>query len=148
MKFAVFIARVIVGGVLLAAGALKLGHFDSLASTIAAFRLPLLTPEIIAPLSIVIPLLEVLLGAYLLIGLYTQIAALAAAVEMVLFAAAIASVVIRGIPAACGCFGPGDTRPASWEEVVRDLLLAALAAFIVWKAPGAWALDRRIRGEV
>ena len=147
MRIAVFISRVVVGGVLLAAGALKFGHFDSLASTMAAFRLPLLTPQVIAPLSIAIPCLEVLLGLYLLLGLFTRVAALAAAAEFLLFAAAIASLVVRGIPAACGCFGPGDTRPASWEEVARDLILAVLAAFIAWRAPGAWALDRRIRGE-
>lgn len=147
MNVAVFVSRLVVGAVLLAAGLLKFGHFDSLASTIAAFRLPLLTPQVIAPLSIAIPCLEVLLGAYLVLGLFTRVAAIVAVLEFLLFAGAIASLVIRGIPAACGCFGPGDTRPASWEEVARDLILAVLAAFIAWKAPGAWALDRRIRGE-
>ena len=147
MNIAVFVARVFVGGTLLAAGILKLGHFDSLASTIAAYRIPLLSPEIIAPLSVAIPLVEILLGAYVLVGLYTRVAASLALFEFVVFAAAVASVVVRGIPAPCGCFGPGDTRPASWLEVGRDLALAILAAFIVWRAPGVMALDRRIHGE-
>lgn len=152
MNVAVLIARLLVGGTLLAAGVLKIGHFDALAGTIAAFRLPFLSPGVIAVLSVAIPLIEVLLGAYVLIGLYTRIAAAIALAEFLVFAAAIASVVVRGIPASCGCFGPGDTRPASWEEVARDLALAAIAAFIVWRGPGAPALDRRIhhtavRGE-
>ena len=147
MRIAVFIARLLVGGILLVAGALKIGHFDVQATTIASYRIPFLAPQIIAPLAVAIPLLEVLLGAYVLLGLYTRAAAALAATEFVIFGAAIASVVLRGIPASCGCFGPGDTRPASWEEVARDLALAAVAAFIVWRAPGALALDRRIRGE-
>jgi uncharacterized membrane protein YphA (DoxX/SURF4 family) len=147
VKIWVFIARVIVGGTLLAAGLLKIGHFDSLATTIAAYRIPLLTPEIIAPLSIAIPLFEVLLGAYVLLGLYTKVAAALSAFEFVIFGAAVASVVIRGIPAPCGCFGPGDVRPASWVEVGRDALLALVALSIALYAPGVLALDRRMRQE-
>lgn len=147
MNVAVFVARAIVGGTLLAAGILKLGHFDSLASTIAAYRIPFLSPGVIAALSVAIPLIEVLLGAYVLIGLYTRAAAALALCEFAIFAAVVASVVVRGIPAPCGCFGPGDTRPASWLEVARDLALALIAAFIIWRAPGVLALDRRMRGE-
>jgi uncharacterized membrane protein YphA (DoxX/SURF4 family) len=147
VNLAVLVARLIVGGTLLAAGVLKVGHFDALASTIAAYRIPFLSPSVILPLSVAIPLVEILVGAYVLIGLYTRAVAAVAMCEFAVFAAAVASVVVRGIPAPCGCFGPGDTRPASWLEVARDLGLAALAAFILWRAPGVLALDRRIRSQ-
>jgi uncharacterized membrane protein YphA (DoxX/SURF4 family) len=147
VNLAVLFARLIVGGTLLAAGVLKVGHFDALASTIAAYRIPFLSPSVILPLSVAIPLVEILVGAYVLIGLYTRAVAAVAMCEFAVFAAAVASVVVRGIPAPCGCFGPGDTRPASWLEVARDLGLAALAAFILWRAPGVLALDRRIRSQ-
>jgi len=147
VKIVVLVARLIVGGTLLAAGILKFGHFDALASTIAEYRIPFLSPEIIAPLSVAIPLVEILVGAYVLVGLYTRAVAAVAMCEFLVFAAAVASVVLRGIPAPCGCFGPADTRPASWVEVARDLALAAVAAFVVWRAPGVLALDRRMRGE-
>ena len=145
MNIAVLIARLVVGGTLLAAGLLKFGHFDVLASMIAMYRIPFLTPQVITPLSIAIPLIEILLGAYLLVGLYTRAAAAIALCEFVVFAAAVASVVLRHIPAPCGCFGPADTRPASWVEVARDLALAAVTAFIVWRAPGVLAIDQRMR---
>ncbi|HEY1727320.1 MAG TPA: MauE/DoxX family redox-associated membrane protein [Candidatus Baltobacteraceae bacterium] len=147
MKFVSLLARIIVGGTLLAAGALKLGHFDALASTIASYRIPYIAPAVIAPVSVAIPLIEVLLGAYLLIGLYTRLIGALALCEFAIFAAAVASVVIRGIPASCGCFGPGDTRPASWVEVARDIGLALLAALIVWRGPGVLALDERIQNQ-
>lgn len=147
MKYFSLLARLIVGGTLLAAGVLKIGHFDALASTIASYRIPFLGPAIIAPMSIAIPLIEVLLGAYLLIGLYTRVIGALALCEFAIFAAAVASVVMRGIPASCGCFGPGDTRPASWVEVARDIGLALLAALIVWRGPGVLALDQRMHPE-
>ncbi len=145
MKFVLLLARFVVGGTLLVAGVLKLGHFDALASTIASYRIPFLAPPVIAPMAVAIPLIEVLLGAYLLIGLYTRLIGALALCEFAIFAAAVASVVMRGIPASCGCFGPGDTRPASWVEVARDVGLAALAALIVWRGPGVLALDQRMQ---
>lgn len=148
MKIAVLLARIVVGGTLLAAGVLKLGHFDTLAATIAAYRIPFLPPDAIIPMSVAIPFIEILVGAYVLVGLYTRAAAAIALCEFAIFAAAVASVVVRGIPAPCGCFGPADTRPASWLEVARDVALAFIAAFIVWRAPGVLALDRRIREVV
>jgi hypothetical protein len=33
---------------------------------------------------------------------------------------------------------------ASWPEVARDVALALVAAFVAWRAPGAFALDRRM----
>ena len=143
MNLAILVARLVIGGVLLAAGALKIGHVDWLAGQIASYRI--LPAVLIAPLAIALPLFEIVLGAYLLIGLYTKVAAWIAVAEFVLFAAAIASVVLRGIPASCGCFGPGDVRPASWLEVGRDLALALVAAFIAWRGPGVPALDRRLK---
>lgn len=139
----VFIARLAIGGVLLVAGVLKAGHADTFAPTIAAFRL--LPANLVAPLAVGLPFFEIGLGAYLIIGLYTRVAALIALVEFVVFSAAIASVVVRGLPVACGCFGQGDTAPASWLDVVRDLALAVVAALVAWRAPGMLSIDRRMQ---
>lgn len=145
MQAAVAIVRIGLGLLLIAAGALKIGHFADLASVIAAFRL--LPGVLVAPLSIALPFFEVALGLYMVVGFCTRTAALVATLEFAVFAAAIASVVIRGIPTSCGCFGPADAAPASWFDVGRDLALTALAAFVAWKAPGMLAVDRRMEGS-
>jgi hypothetical protein len=74
-----------------------------------------------------------------------RVAAIVACVQFVLYAAAIASAVLRHIPASCGCFGPHDTATADWPHVAFDLALAVASAFIANGAPGALALDRRFR---
>jgi putative oxidoreductase len=139
----VAVARLVLGGLLISAGALKIGHPIDLASAIAGFRL--LPPQLVAPLAVVLPYFEVLLGLYLVAGLFTRVAAWVAAAQFVIYAAAIASAVVRGIPANCGCFGPGDAAVADWPHVAFDLALAALAILIALRAPGAFALDRRLR---
>jgi putative oxidoreductase len=141
----VTVARWLLGALLVWAGVLKIGHPVDLASAIAGFRL--LPPELVAPLAVVLPYFEVLLGLYLLAGLFTRVVAWIAAAQFAIYAAAIASAVLRGIPANCGCFGPGDAAVADWPHVALDLALAAIALFIAAGAPGAFALDRRLRSR-
>jgi uncharacterized membrane protein YphA (DoxX/SURF4 family) len=73
ISIAVLVARVALGGVFLAAGGLKIGHFDIFASQIAGFQL--LPHPLVAPLALLLPFVEVLLGAYLILGLFTRGAA-------------------------------------------------------------------------
>ena len=141
-EWLVLVLRVGLGAVFIAAGALKIGHADVFASEIAGFQL--LPLPVIAPLALLLPFVEVLLGAYLVIGLFTRAAAGFAAFQLAVFTAAIASAVVRGLHASCGCFGPADQTTTSWGEVARDGALVLLALVIAWKAPGAVALDRRM----
>jgi uncharacterized membrane protein YphA (DoxX/SURF4 family) len=138
----VFVLRLVLGGVFLAAGGLKVGHADVFASEIAGFQL--LPHPLIAPLALLLPFLELMIGVYLVVGLFTRFAAWVAALEMAVFAAAIASAVLRGISTSCGCFGPGDRAMTSWPEVGRDVGFALIAVIIAWRAPGALAVDRRM----
>lgn len=144
VKAAVFVVRILVGGLLLATGILKIGHSADLAAAIAGFRL--LPAGVIGPMALALPYIELLLGAYLVAGLFTRAVAAISAVQFGIYAAAIASAVVRHIPANCGCFGPGDTAVADWPHVAFDLVLAAASAFIVYGAPGVLAVDRRLAG--
>src|SRR5271154_5405711 len=136
----VLVLRIALGLVFLAAGALKVGHADVFASEIAGFQL--LPHPFIAPLALLLPFLELMIGIYLILGLFTRFAAWFAAAEMALFSLAIASAVLRGISTSCGCFGPADKATTSWPEVGRDIGFTLVAVIIACWAPGALALDR------
>jgi putative oxidoreductase len=138
----ILVLRIALGGVFLAAGGLKIGHADVFAGEIAGFQL--LPHPLIAPLALLLPFLELMIGVYLILGLFTRFAAWFAAAEMGVFAAAIASAVLRGISTSCGCFGPSDKATTSWPEVGRDVGFAAVAVIIALWAPGVLALDRRM----
>lgn len=140
---AVFVVRFAVGATLVVAGASKVFHAASLAAAIAGFRL--LPATIVGPLALALPYFELLVGIYLLVGLFTRATATVAAVQFLLYAGAIASAVVRHIPANCGCFGPGDTAVSDWPHVAFDGSLAIAAAFVAFAAPGAFAVDRKLR---
>lgn len=141
MQPAVTVARLAIGGLLLVAGGLKIGHPVALAAALAGYRL--LPSGLVAGVAIVLPFFEVFVGLYLLVGLFTRIVACIAAVMFLIYAGAIGSAIVRHLPVNCGCFGPADVATADWPHVGFDLALAALALFIALCAPGALALDRR-----
>jgi uncharacterized membrane protein YphA (DoxX/SURF4 family) len=145
MNVVVLVLRLLLGGLLILAGALKVGHAPDLASAIAGFRL--LPSAVVGPMALALPYFEILLGGYLMFGLFTRVAGIVAAVQFVIYAGAVASAVLRHIPANCGCFGPGDNATADWPHVVFDLVLAAIAVIIAYGAPGALAVDRRMQSS-
>jgi uncharacterized membrane protein YphA (DoxX/SURF4 family) len=145
MRFVVTCARVAIGIVLVVTGALKIGHPEALAAAIAGFRL--LPGAVISPMAVILPYFEVLVGLYLIAGLFTRVAAIVAAAQFALYASAIASAVVRHIPANCGCFGPYDQATADWPHVAFDAALALVAAAVAGGAPGLFALDRKLQKQ-
>lgn len=137
--------RIALGLVLLIAGILK-AH-DGAAATaasIAGYRV--LPPALNATFGVLLPYLEIVLGGYLASGFYARGAAFVAAAQFLVFAAAVASLVVRGIPADCGCFGSGVRTPPSWGHVAADLALALLALGVARFGPGRFAVDASSRG--
>jgi hypothetical protein len=117
--------------VFITAGVLKLGHAADLGSTIVAFRLDL-PAQFVGFAAISLPLFEIVLGAYLLLGWQLRIVSVVSVALMLVFIAALSSVVIRGIPTPCGCFGPRETDPVTWWTVLRDGAVIIPAAYLVW----------------
>jgi uncharacterized membrane protein YphA (DoxX/SURF4 family) len=138
------LARLILAGVLLAAGILK--AIDP-AGSVAAVRAYELVPSPLAtPIGWGLPFVEMGLGLLLLVGLHTRAAAIASAALITILLAAVISVAARGLSIDCGCFGnggpvaEGDTHYAG--EIVRNVGLLLLAAWLVWRPRTRFSLDR------
>lgn len=138
----ILVLRVVLGAIFLVAGIAKIGHGIEFATEIAAFRL--VPQPLIAPMALGLPFLEILLGGYLVLGLFTRVSAWVAAAMLLAFDGAIASAVVRGLTVSCGCFGPNDKTTTSWGEVARDAIFVLLAVVVALRPPGTLALDRRI----
>jgi uncharacterized membrane protein YphA (DoxX/SURF4 family) len=117
--------------VLVVAGALKLPDPAEAVRAVRAYRL--LPEALVEPVAFGLPVVEVAVGLALLAGVFVRTAAIAAAVLMAVFTAAVASAWARGLQIDCGCFGGGGQVAAGEtaypSEIARDtaLLLVALA---------------------
>lgn len=124
-------ARLLVGGVFLVAGALKMPDPAAAVRAVRAYRL--LPEALVGPVAFGMPVLEVAVGLALILGVFVRFAALVSAAMLVVYLAAIGSAWGRGLQIDCGCFGSGGPVAAGQTnyllEMLRDagLLLVALA---------------------
>jgi uncharacterized membrane protein YphA (DoxX/SURF4 family) len=136
-------ARLVLAGVLLVAGGLKVVDPQSAVQAVRAYQL--LPAALESAVGWGLPFLEVALGLLLAAGLFTRVAAAASGVLLVVFIAGVASAAARGLSIDCGCFGgggpvaPGATAYAG--EVLRDLGLLVLAAWLVRRPHSRFSLD-------
>jgi uncharacterized membrane protein YphA (DoxX/SURF4 family) len=126
------------------AGALKAVDPQSSVAAVSAYQL--LPASLATIVGWGLPFAEIALGLLLLAGIATRAVAAVAGMLLVIFIAGVVSAAARGLSIDCGCFGgggqvdPGDT--AYGIELVRDVGLLLLAAWLVWKPQSRFALDR------
>ena len=140
------VARLLLGGVMLVAGLLKVAKPEVSARAVQAYQI--LPFDLATYVGYGLPILEVLLGALLVLGLFTRTAAAVAGVLLVAFIIGIASAWARGISIDCGCFGQGGTIDPSQtrylEEILRDVGLVLCAAWLVTRPRTAYSLERTL----
>ena len=137
------VARLLTGGVWIAAGALKLPHP---ADSVRAVRAYDLLPEAVVPtVGHVLPLVEIVVGACLVLGLLARGAAV---VSLLLFAAFVFGISwawSKGLQIECGCFGGGGTKQGASDkypgEIARDVGLGVLSAYLIWRPRTRLAAD-------
>jgi uncharacterized membrane protein YphA (DoxX/SURF4 family) len=137
------VARWVTGGVWIVAGALKLS--DPAAGVQAVRAYQLLPSAVVPTVGQLLPVLEVVVGAALVLGLLTRGAAVVSGLLCVGFVVGIASAWARGITIDCGCFGGGGFDPDAaarypWD-IARDLVLLGLSAYLGWLPRTRLALD-------
>lgn len=121
-------ARLALGVMFLVAGVGKVFDPLSFISALGSYGVP---EALRAPIAMVLPALEVLVGGMLVAGWATRAAAAAAAGLMVLFIAAIGYGVWLGTLEECGCFGPFIQRSPR-DAALIDLAMLAVAAAL-WR---------------
>jgi len=138
------ISRLILGGVLLAAGLLKVTHPAKSAMAVRAYEvLPVTFANF---LGYALPWIEVGIALLLILGVAVKPAALSGGLLMFLFIVAIAQAWARGLTIDCGCFGGGGQvakgETKYLEEILRDTGLVLLALYLVKFPRGKFSLDR------
>jgi putative oxidoreductase len=132
--------RLMLGGVFVYAGLVKMRFPQAFADGVAAYRI--LPGDWVNGFALTLPPFEVMLGVWLIIGWRLRSAAFCAAVTLLVFLSAIASAHVRGLKVDCACFGAADPRnPTNYGllALARDGVLTA-AALVLYAT--AWRETR------
>jgi len=137
--------RLILGGVLLAAGGLKVGHLQKSAMAVRAYEvLPISVANVIG---YSLPWIEVGLAIFLILGVFVKQSAMASGALMFIFIIGIAQAGLKGLSIDCGCFGGGGQVAAGQTkylaEIFRDVGLLAIALALTKFPGGKFGLDRQ-----
>ena len=138
------LARLILGAVLLVAGALKIPNLPKSAMAVRAYEM--LPIPIANFLGYTLPWIEIGLGLLLIVGVTVKISGALGALTMLAFIIAISQAWARGLSIDCGCFGgggtidPEDTKYLS--EIIRDIGLMALGIFLYLYPKGRFAIEK------
>ena len=131
--------RLTLGGLLTLAAITKLTDRAAFQAAVAEFQL--LPHALERPFAIALPIVELTLGALLLAGLGTAIAAWAAVPVFLSFSIAIGVNMARGRDLDCHCFGSVQSEPIGWPALIRSSALVIASLIVALGASAFGAVD-------
>jgi uncharacterized membrane protein YphA (DoxX/SURF4 family) len=142
------LARLILGVVLVWAGTSKVTSPAVSARAVRAYQI--LPYDFAGYVGYAMPVVEILVGLLLVVGLFTPASAAVGGLLMLAFIFGISWAWAHGYSLDCGCFGGGGTIAASQThyptEILRDVGLTACAGWLVVRPATSYSLDHRLFG--
>lgn len=136
--------RLVLGAMFLYAGIVKIADPAAFAQDLANYRI--LPVVLVNAAAVILPWVEVLAGASLVLGLFLPGGSLLTAGLLLVFAIALGFDLWRGIDISCGCFGSSEAT-VTWRYVLRDAVLCCMACFVwVFSGHSPFAVDNGLGG--
>lgn len=133
MDILLLLCRLFLAGVFGVAAAAKLADRSGTVKVVGEFGLP---ASLARPVSLLLPLAELAVAVLLIITGTAWWGGLGALALLLLFTAGIAFNLARGRKPDCHCFGQLRSAPVGRSTLLRNVLFAAGAGFIVWRGRG------------
>ena len=127
----IFVFRLIIGFVFIYASIYKLANPDDFAKNIANYKiLPFFLINIVA---IILPWMEIILGLFIIFGLFIKASSYMISVIMTVFTLLVLLTILRGIDISCGCFSSDlNSSPIGWQKFIENVLLTMISLVIYY----------------
>src|SRR6266699_727526 len=128
MSLVLLLARLVLAFIFVVAGLAKLADLAGSRQALRNFGVP---AALANPFGMLLPVAELAVAGALILPFSAWWAALGALALLLLFVVGIGYNLAHGRTPDCHCFGQLHSTPAGWPTLMRNLLLAAFAGFIV-----------------
>lgn len=126
LKWLWILLRMVLGAIFLYASADKILHPEQFAHALSNYKL--LPKELLNFFALLLPWMEVTIGVFLIFGLFEWVSLTLYNVLMLVFMAAIAISLMRGLNISCGCFtSDPNADKMTWLSMMRDSLILVLS---------------------
>ena len=123
-------ARVVLGSVFIVASLDKIIHPELFARTVYNYQL---LPEVaVNVVALWIPWLELVGGAFLLLGFWVRGSVILLTGLLLVFLGALGFNLARGLDVACGCLSTSSKDPVTALTLLRDSLFLVVALYLFW----------------
>jgi uncharacterized membrane protein YphA (DoxX/SURF4 family) len=128
--YLVLVARIVLGFLFVVVSIEKIRNPNAFAISIENYRI--VPPLVAMLLATILPWMELLCGLSVLCGVFVRGGSLLLAVLLVVFTAAVASALVRGLDISCGCFTQDpEAERIGWRKVGENLGLLAVTVFLL-----------------
>lgn len=123
------VARLILGGVFVYASFDKILHPASFATAVHRYQI---LPDLLINLTaIVLPWLELIVGGFLILGLWMPGTVLMSNLLLMTFMGALLFNMARGLDISCGCFSTASESAMNFWTVLRDVSFLIPAVYLL-----------------
>lgn len=148
METFLLIARLLLAAVFVVAGVSKLLDLGGSRQAVRDFGVP---ASLAGLLGKALPIFEIGIAIALIPLSSARWGALGALALLLAFVAAIGTNLARGRRLDCHCFGQLHSEPAGWSTLIRNAVLTAVSALVLWQGAGlgavAWLADLSLSGR-
>lgn len=151
-KYTLLFIRIILGSILVLAAIGKIPEQAKFIDVVSHYGL--LPWSLAQAYGLILPWLELILGTFLILGLFTRLAAAASILMIVSFIIANGTAVYSKDVMECGCFGllyEGTgyvTYIKTSDALVIDIFMTLMALILLLFGAGAWSVDSLIRPRI
>lgn len=125
------VLRLLLGGLFTFAGVIKLFDLRGFSITVAKFGM--LPRQLVKPFAYTLPVVEAVVGLWLLSNQQLFGAALAGAVLLLISQVGVAGALIQKRKIEnCGCYGTAIKVPVTWKKFLENCAWLAMAVVLVW----------------
>ncbi|MEW6667207.1 MAG: MauE/DoxX family redox-associated membrane protein [Thermodesulfobacteriota bacterium] len=144
--FLLLALRLLLGLAFVVAGADKIGDPAAFGVSIDNYRI---LPDFLIPIpATMLPWVELLCGLAILFGILTRGGSLLVSVLLVIFTAAAAAAIVRGLDISCGCFTQDPGAAAlGWGKVWENLGLLCAGLILLYAGEGSLSLQHYLRKD-
>ena len=122
-KYLLFGLRLVLGALFIYSAVTKIEDIHYFVKSIENYKL--LPSGLLNVIGITIPALELIVGIFLLLGIFVKESALVGSILMIIFILVVASALFRGLDIDCGCFGTAGGSKVGVLKLLENFLILA-----------------------